>query len=58
MDGDSSRCCVVAWWHAEWGEPVFKVHTGLLFGLPLAVTSFNRSAGQQAAPGHPDLDVL
>eukprot|EP00439_Symbiodinium_sp_Y106_P038032 s5591_g4.t1 len=42
-DGQAaSLCCVVAWWHAEWGEPAFQLYTGLLFGLPLAVTSFNR----------------
>ena len=34
--------CVVAWWHEEWQQPAFQIYTGLLFGLPLAVTSFNR----------------
>ena len=26
----------------QWGFPAFQVYGGLLFGLPLAVTSFNR----------------
>ena len=34
--------CVVTFWHHEWGCPAYQVYTGLLFGLPLAVTSFNR----------------
>eukprot|EP00435_Cladocopium_sp_Y103_P069310 s345_g33.t1 len=34
--------CVVAWWHHEWQEPAFQLYKSLLFGLPLAVTSFNR----------------
>jgi len=34
--------CVVTWWHEGWQQPAFQVYTGLLFGLPLAVTSFNR----------------
>ena len=33
---------VVACWHEEWAEPAYQLYTGLLFGLPLAVTSFNR----------------
>ena len=34
--------CVVTWFHQEWREPAFQIYTGPLFGLPLAVTSFNR----------------
>ena len=34
--------CDVTWFHQEWREPAFQIYTGLLFGLPLAVTSFNR----------------
>ena len=34
--------CVVVWFHQEWQEPAYQVYAGLLFGLPLAVTSFNR----------------
>ena len=34
--------CVVSWWHQELQAPVFQVYSSLLFGLPLAVTSFNR----------------
>ena len=34
--------CVVAWWHHDWQEPAFQLDNSLLFGLPLAVTSFNQ----------------
>ena len=34
--------CVVVWYHHEWQTPAYQVYAGLLFGLPLAVTSFNR----------------
>ncbi|CAE7784750.1 unnamed protein product, partial [Symbiodinium sp. KB8] len=34
--------CLVVWWHKEWQAPAFQIYSGLLFGLPLAVTSFNR----------------
>ena len=34
--------CVVCFWHHEWEKPAFQLHSSLLFGLPLAVTSFNR----------------
>ena len=34
--------CVVTWWHEQWQQPAFQVYTVLQFGLPLAVTSFNR----------------
>ncbi|CAE7930742.1 unnamed protein product, partial [Symbiodinium necroappetens] len=39
---EESRACVVCFWHDEWQQPAFQVYAGLLFGLPLAVTSFNR----------------
>lgn len=39
-----SRGCIVTWWHRDKGEPVFQQYSGLLFGLPLAVTSFNRTS--------------
>ncbi|CAE7730172.1 unnamed protein product [Symbiodinium sp. CCMP2592] len=26
MDGASSRCCVVVWWHQEWGEPAYQLY--------------------------------
>ena len=42
MSADESRACVVCWHHREWGAPAYQLYTGLLFGLPLAVTSFNR----------------
>ena len=34
--------CVVVFWHKEWQQPTFQIYSSLLFGLPLAVTSFNR----------------
>ena len=34
--------CVVAFWHHEWKCPAFQIYSGMLFGLPLAVTAFNR----------------
>lgn len=42
MSQFESTHCVVVWWHAQWGAPAFQLYSGLLFGLPLAVTSFNR----------------
>ena len=42
MGRAESLGCVVVWWHELWGEPAYQLYSGLLFGLPLAVTSFNR----------------
>ena len=42
MHPEESRGCVVVFWHPEWGCPAFQLYRGLLFGLPNAVTSFNR----------------
>eukprot|EP00435_Cladocopium_sp_Y103_P069918 s1385_g34.t1 len=42
MSRAESLGCVVVWHHAEWQEPAFQLYSGLLFGLVLAVTSFNR----------------
>ena len=42
MHEDESLACLVVWWHHEWNAPAFQIYAGLLFGLPLAVTSFNR----------------
>ena len=39
---EESRGCIVCFWHTERSEPAFQVYSSLLFGLPLAVTSFNR----------------
>ena len=39
---EESLGCVVVFWHDEWQQPAFQVYSSLLFGLPLAVTSFNR----------------
>ncbi|CAE7361503.1 unnamed protein product [Symbiodinium sp. CCMP2592] len=58
MDGASSRCCVVVWWHTDWGEPAYQLYTGLLFGLPLAVTSFNRYSRAAEALGRRLLAIL
>ena len=38
---EESLGCVVTWWHHEWLQPAFQLYNSLLFGLPLAVTSFN-----------------
>ena len=42
MNEDESLACLVVWWHHGWNAPAFQIYAGLLFGLPLAVTSFNR----------------
>ena len=42
MSEEEALCCLVVWWHREWQAPAFQIYSGLLFGLPLAVTSFNR----------------
>ena len=39
---EESLGCVVAFWHEQWQQPAFQLYHSLLFGLPLAVTSFNR----------------
>ena len=33
---------MVVWWHPRWRKVVAQVYWGMLFGLPNAVTSFNR----------------
>ena len=42
MSREESLGCVVTFWHHEWSMPAFQLYGGLLFGFPLAVTSFNR----------------
>lgn len=42
MSLHESLGCVVVWFHDEWQEPAYQAYLGLLFGLPLAVTSLNR----------------
>ena len=42
MPLQEAEACVVVWWHPTLQQPVYQVYTGLLFGLPNAVTSFNR----------------
>ena len=37
-----AEACIVVFWHHQWQALAFVVYFGLLFGLPLAVTSFNR----------------
>ena len=34
--------CLVVWWHPDWKTAVVQKYWGMLFGLPNAVTSFNR----------------
>ena len=50
--------CVVVFWHHEWQMPAFQLYAGLLFGLPLAVTSFNRYSKFVEACGRRLLSVL
>ena len=38
--------CMVCFWHHQWNAPAFQIYSSLLFGLPLAVTSFNRYSRQ------------
>ena len=37
-----AECCVVVYFHPQWGAAAFHIYAGLLFGCPLSVTSFNR----------------
>eukprot|EP00439_Symbiodinium_sp_Y106_P025386 s3674_g3.t1 len=51
MPREHALCCVVVFWHEEWGEPAYQVYTGLLFGLPLAAlgTPFAAAKKQRMA---------
>ena len=51
MSRDEATGCIVVWWHPEWQGPAYQIYTGLLFGLPLAVTSFNRYSRLMEAMG-------
>ena len=42
MRPEESKACTVVWWHPDKEKPVFQRYYSLLFGLPNAVTSFNR----------------
>ena len=42
MHPDHSWACVVAYHDREAGGPRFRRYKGMLFGLPLAVSAFNR----------------
>ena len=42
MSQQESLGCVVVWFQHEWHTPAYQVYAGLLFGLLLAVASFNR----------------
>ena len=42
MDPAHSEACVVVYWHPVWNEAAFQIYHSMLFGLPLAVTGFNR----------------
>ena len=59
MDRVASLCCVVVWWHSGRGEPTFQLYMGLLFGLPVAVTSsFTRYNRVEEALGRRLLAIL
>ena len=42
MNPTEAEACIVIWWHPQWNCAVAQRYNGLLFGLPNAVTSFNR----------------
>ena len=42
MKPDEAEACIVIWWHPIWKCVVAQRYYGMLFGLPNAVTSFNR----------------
>lgn len=58
MSRSESLGCVVVWWHETWEEPAYQLYSGLLFGLPLAVTSFNRYSRLVEALGRRFLFLL
>lgn len=58
MGRAESMGCIVVWWHEVWGEPAYQLYSGLLFGLPLAVTSFNRYSRLVEALGRRFLYLL
>ena len=58
MSRAESMGCIVVWWHELWGEPAYQLYSGLLFGLPLAVTSFNRYSRLVEALGRRFLYLL
>ncbi|CAE7241467.1 FCPB [Symbiodinium natans] len=58
MSHRASLACVVVWWHQEWCQPAYQLYSGLLFGLPLAVTSFNRYSRAVEALGRRLLGIL
>ena len=39
---EDAEACVVVFWHHEWDCPAYQIYSGMLFGLPAAVTAFNR----------------
>ena len=55
---DEALGCVVCFWHHKWDAPAFHVYSSLLFGLPLAVTSFNRYSKLVEAMGRRYLRTL
>ena len=42
MRPDDALACVVTFWHPQRQELVYMIYAGFIFGLPLAVTGFNR----------------
>lgn len=49
--------CVVCFGHHWWNAPAFQIYSSLLFGLPLAVTSFTRYSKLVEAMGRRFLRV-
>ena len=58
MSRQEALACVVVWYHQDWQEPAFQVYHALLFGLPLAVTSFNRYSRLAGAVGRRFLAIM
>ena len=58
MSRQEALACVVVWYHQEWQGPAFQVYHALLFGLPLAVTSFNRYSRMAEAMGRRFLAIM
>ena len=58
MSRQEALACVVVWYHQEWQGPAYQVYHALLFGLPLAVTSFNRYSRMAEALGRRFLAIM
>ena len=58
MSRQEALACVVVRYHQEWQGPAFQVYHALLFGLSLAVTSFNRYSRMAEAMGRRFLAIM